>query len=166
MTENFTSECLQITVGRLAEDNIHLGVSSDYSGSQRKSQLYVNEKNLAEQLERFWKSIKTKKLIGIEARFGEIDYYDNMVDVYETPIATIRRGLKKARIGHSTHGCIPKDWSFDLNCRLNDTTTSTPILEVVKKALGYRFTDKHEKEFRIVLKLFLQKKTKNIYFEI
>ena len=70
----------------------------------------------------------------------------------------IERGLKKARIDEREHGSIPKDWSFNLNAMFTDTTTVTPILEVVKSALGSLFTTKMEKEFKKVLKPVLQKK--------
>ena len=166
MKNYFTSECISISLGRMNETDICLSISSDYSGSERKQQLYVNEKRLAEQVERFWKSIKTKKLVLMQVSFGEQDYYDNEVDVYETPVVTIKRGLKKARMGAQTHGCIPKEWSFDFSCRFKDTSTSTPILEVVKSALGSFFTEKHEKELKKALKPFLQKKAKYANYDI
>jgi hypothetical protein len=166
MKNNFTTQCLNINLARVDDNEINLGISSDFSGSERKSRLYVNEKRIAEQIERFWKSIKTKKLIILSVSFGECDYYDNMTDVYETPVVSIKRGLKKARIGSQSHGCIPKEWSFDMSCRFKDTTTSTPILEVVKQALGSKFTEKHEKELKKALKLFLQKKVRYANWEL
>jgi len=166
MKNNFTKECLHIDLARVSDNEINLGISSDFSGSQRKSPLYVNEKRIAEQVERFWKSIKTKKLVILSVGFGECDYYDNMTDVYETPVVSIKRGLKKARIGEQSHGAIPKEWSFDMSCRFKDTTTSTPILEVVKQALGSFFTEKHEKELKKALKPFLQKKVRYANWEL
>lgn len=166
MKNNFTKECLNIHLSRNNDDTITMGISSDFSGSERKQRLYVNEKRLAEQVERFWKSIKTKKLISLQVSFDEMDYYDNEVDVYTTPVIGIKRGLKKARISEQTHGCIPKEWEFILHCRFNDTTTSTPILEVVKSALGSFFTEKHEKELKKSLKPFLQKKSRYASCEI
>jgi len=167
MRHNFTKECLSINFARVGDNEINMGISSDFSASNRKSQLYVNEKRLAEQVETFWKSIKTKKLVILSVSFGEQDYYDNMIDVYETPVVSIKRGLKKARVGSQSHGAIPKDWSFDMSCKFKDTSTITPILEVVKTALGSYFTEKDEKEFRKLLKPFLQKKVRyeNYYFE-
>jgi hypothetical protein len=156
----FTQNELSVHVNRLTqEDKIRICISSDYSGSDRKSQLYVNDKRLAEEVETFWKSIKTKKLLSMSVSFGEIDWYDNMTDIYETPIVRIERGLKKAKIGAQEHGSIPKEWSVDMYCTFADTTTNTPILEVVKSALGSYFDAKAEKEFIKALKPLLQKKS-------
>lgn len=166
MKNNFTTECLNINLSRNNDDTITMGINSDFSGSERKQKLYVNEKRLAEQVERFWKSIKTKKLISMQISFDEMDYYDNEVDVYTTPVVSIKRGLKKARIGGKTHGSIPKEWEFNLHCRFNDTSTSTPILEVIKSALGSYFTEATEKELKKSLKPFLQKKARYANWEI
>jgi len=166
MKSNFSQNYLSIHLGRAGVDEITLGISSDYSGSQRKSQLYVNEKSLAVDVERFWKSIKTKKLIILSVGFGEEDYYSNETDMYDTPVVSMRRGLKKARIGANSHGCIPKEWSFDMSCRFKDTTTITPILEVVKQALGSYLSEKDEKAFRKAVKPFLQKKDRYVNFSL
>ena len=155
----FTQESLSVHVNRLSTDNkISVSISSDYSGSERKSQLYVNDKRLAEEVETFWKSIKTKKLLSMSVSFDEQDCYDSMTNIYETPIIRIERGLKKAKIGSQDHGSIPKEWGVDLYCTFADTTTNTPILEVVKSALGSYFDAKAEKEFIKALKPLLQKK--------
>lgn len=159
MRNYFVRDYLSISVERLSTDNqLRLSISSDFTGSSRKSQLYLNEKRLAGDVESLWKSIKTKKLLKLSVGFGEIDYYDNMTDMYEVPYATIERGLKKARIGFSSHGSIPKDWSCDLVMRFADTSANTPIMEAVKATLGSMFTPKLEKEFVKKLKLVLQKK--------
>ncbi len=162
MRNLFTTEDLSINVARRQENKIALTISSDYSGSDRKSQLYVNEERLATMLESFWKGIKTKKLLLANVSFSEIDWYDDMCDVYETPSITIKRGLKKAKISHDDHGSIPKDWSVELFCVFADTTTNTPILEVVKSALGGLFNAEYEKKFVKQLKPFLQKKENHI----
>lgn len=158
MRNVFTSECLELSVNRLTDGTIRLNIGSDYSGSSRKSQLYVNEERLAKAVEDFWKGIKTKKLQKLHLSFSEIDWYDDEVDVYETPSFNIQRGLKRVKVGHRTHGSVPKDWGVDLVCIFADTTTNTPILEVVKSALGHRFTSDLEKKFVKELKPFLQKK--------
>ena len=162
MKNLFTSECLSIQVARRQENKITLTISSDYSGSDRKSQLYVNGERLATTLESFWKGIKTKKLFLVNVSFSEIDWYDDMCDVYETPSITIKRGLKKAKVGYQEHGSIPKDWSVELICIFADTTTNTPILEVVKSALGGFFDAEFEKKFIKELRPFLQKKVNHI----
>ena len=138
-----------------------LTIMSDYTGSQRKSQLWVNDKALAKEVEDFWKSIKTKKLVYTSASFDEIDWYDNMTDIYETPIAYIQRGLKKARLKYRSHGSIPKEWSFGLRCAFNATNAIGPIMEVVKTALSYKLTPSMEKEMTKAFRPFLQKKVRS-----
>ena len=157
MQNNFVSDYVEISVGRTTDGGIHLEISSDYSGSDRKSQLYVNEKALALEVEKFWKSIKTKKLQSLNVSFGDIDWYDNDCNIYHTPIVTIKRGLKRARVSENSHGSIPKEWSFDFLANFNDTTTITPILEVVKATLGSWVDEKFVKDFRKAMKPFLRK---------
>ena len=92
--------------------------------------------------------------------FDEIDYYDSMTDVYSTPRISIKRGLRKAVISEREHGNIPKDWEFNFRARISDTSTSTPIMEVIKNTLGSYFTPELEKKFKKGLKPVLQKKAK------
>ena len=158
MRNLFTEEELSINVARRQENKIALTISSDYSGSDRKSQLYVNGERLATTLESFWKGIKTKKLLLANVSFSEIDWYDDMCDVYETPSITIKRGLKKAKVSHQEHGSIPKDWSVGAYFKFADTTTNTPLLEVIERALGSYFDADAKKKFIKELKPFLQKK--------
>lgn len=161
MKNNFVSDYLSVNVSRMSNDEkIQVEISSDYSGSDHKSQLYVNEKSIATELERFWKSIKTKKLLFLNVSFGEIDHYDDECNIYYTPSVTIKRGLKKARISENTHGSIPKDWSYDFVAVFADTSTSTPIMEVVKAALGSKLTPNMEKELKKALKPLLRKEKK------
>ena len=158
MRSLFTNECLQIGTSRLSDGTIKLEINSDYSGSSRKSQLYVNEERIAKRIEDFWKSIKTKKLLKLHVSFDEIDWYDDEVGVYEIPTFNIQRGLKKVKVGHERHGSVPKDWGVTLICVFADTTTNTPILEVVKSAVGNFLTSDLEKQYIKELKPFLQKK--------
>jgi hypothetical protein len=168
MKRNFTSRTLSVNVSRGNTDNqLVLSIDSDYSNSQHKGRIHVDGKRLAETVERFWKSIKTKKLLRIGVGFDHIDWYISEVDIYTTPNVYIERGLKKARITAREHGSLPKDWSFNFLAKFADTTTVTPVLEVVKAALGSLFTPKMEKEFKKVMKPVLQKKTNycNVYGE-
>lgn len=161
MKSSFTKECLSISLSRNSDNDIKMYVSSDYAYSNRKDRLFVNEKSLCEKIERFWKSISTKKLMRMSVSFGEIDYYDDMTDMYETPVVTIQRGLKKAKISENSHGCIPKEWSIDVTFTIKDTTTKTPIIEILTTLLGtYIFNSEIEKKFTKDIKPFLQKKTK------
>jgi hypothetical protein len=124
----------------------------------------VNEKNIAETVEKTWKSIKTKKMLSLNTWFGEIDWYDNMTDIYETPMVNIKRGLKRAKIAHKEHGSIPKDWSFNVGIVFSDTTTNTPVLEVLNKVLYSLFTKEIEKEFVKAIKPFLRKEKSNVSY--
>ena len=146
-------------------DQISMEITSDYSRSDRKAQLYVNEKSLAQDVERFWRSIKTKKLVGMSVSFRKIDLCDSDTDMYDTPRIIIKRGLKRARIAEDSHGNIPKDWSFDMSFLFNDTSTIGPILEVIKAALGSKLSEKAEKQLRKDLRPLLQKKAKYANFE-
>lgn len=163
---NFISNGLSIRVARDRNTNdLNIGISSEYSGTEHKGQLYVQAKILARQVEDLWKSIKTKKLLSMRVCFDEIDWYDDMTDVYETPAVSIKRGLRKAVISSHEHGSIPKDWEFDFYAKVSDTTTSTPIMEVVKKTLGSYFTPELEKKFKKELKSVLQKKKEHCSVE-
>jgi len=165
MKNNFTSNCLSVYLNRRST-GISISISSDYSGSCRKSPLHVNEKRLAEEIEHYWKSIKTKKMLSMSVGFGEIDWYDNLTNIYTTPFVTIERGLRKAKIREHDHGSIPKEWSFEFNAFISDTTTINPILEIVKGAIGSYLTPELEKSFVKQTRLLLQKKTSHVSFEI
>ena len=162
----FTKESLSVSVSRMQENKIRLSIYSDYSGSSRKSPLYVNEERLAKYVEDFWKSIKTKKLQSMSVSFDMIDWYDDMTDMYETPIIRIQRGLKRAKVSHNDHGSIPKDWGVDFVCVFSDTTTNTPILEVIKSAVGSHMNSEEEKALIKALKPFLQKKVARASWEV
>jgi hypothetical protein len=116
MRNLFTNECLTISTSRLSDGTIKLEINSDFKGSSRKSELYVNEERLAKEVEDFWKATKTKKLQKLRVCFDEIDWYDDEVDVYQTPIVTIERGLKRAKVSHRNHGSVPKDWGVVMTC--------------------------------------------------
>jgi hypothetical protein len=159
MKQYFISNGLSIRVYRERSTNeLTLGINSEFSGTEHKGTIRPNKEKLAEALEKLWKSIKTKKLQSIHVGFDEVDYYDDMTDVYETPTASIKRGLKKAKIGYNEHGSIPKDWEFNFSARFSDTSTSTPIMETVKQTIGSFFTPELEMKFKKQLTPVLQKK--------
>jgi len=155
----FTNECLSISLERNKDGNLSLHICSDF-GNQRfhKSQLNVCEKRLATEVEKTWKDIKTKKLQTLFVGFGEIDYYDNMTDRYETPTAYIKRGKKRAEIGSREHGSIPKDWNVNLHANILNTTTIGPVLEVVKNGIGISLYKPIEKLLIKSFRPVLQKK--------
>jgi hypothetical protein len=124
----------------------------------RKSTLYVNEKRLAEDMEKFWDSIKRKcsKLLSIGTYFDQIDHYDNEVDVYETPTIRLERGKRKAEIGEQTWGAIPKDWEQIVRGTFGESKVIGQYLKFIEEVVGYStyqtFKAKGlEKELRKVL---------------
>jgi hypothetical protein len=161
----FSNDCLEITLERNRDNKLALHISSDYGDSRyHKQQLHACEKRLAEELEKTWKAIKTKKLQTLVVGFGEIDHYDDMTDIYETPTAYIKRGKRKAQIGSREHGSIPKDWSVNLHANLLDTTTIGPVLEVVKNAIGFTMYKPIEKLLIKSFRPVLQKKKTYVNF--
>jgi hypothetical protein len=159
MYKYFTNNCLSIILERDHDNNLRLHISSDYAnGNYHKQKLYIDEKRFAISLEDLWKSIKTKKLQSIRAGFGEIDYYDNMTDIYTTPVVSMMRGKRKAEIEYCNHGSIPKDWSMNLSAVILNTTTINPILEVIETAIGLFRFEAIKKELVKMLRPVLQKK--------
>lgn len=104
----------------------------------RKSTLHVNEKRVAEEIENFWDKAKRKcsKLLSVHSYFSQIDYYDNEVDVYETPIFKLERGKRKAEIGHQTHGEIPKDWEQNLIGVFGETKVMGQYCKFIEEVVG------------------------------
>ncbi|HUT86356.1 MAG TPA: hypothetical protein VMW66_05950 [Elusimicrobiales bacterium] len=124
----------------------------------RKSTLHINEKRLADDVEKFWDSIKRKcsKLLSIITCFDQIDYYDNEVDVYSTPIVRLERGKRKAIIGEQTWGAIPKDWEQTIRGTFGESKVIGQYLKFIEEIVGYStyqtFKAKGlEKELRKVL---------------
>jgi hypothetical protein len=165
MYNYFTKDCLSINLERDKDNNLHLYISSDYgNGRYHKQQLYACEKRLASALEDLWKSVKSKKLQSVHVGFGECDHYDNMTDMYDTPTAYMRRGKRRAEIGSREHDSIPKDWEVHLTARILNTTTISPILEVIKNAIGFNLYKPMEKLIIKNLRPVLQKKKNYIHF--
>lgn len=146
MESLFQRETISFNLHR-RENLIYLSISADYSHSERKSRLYVNGKRLAEQLESTWKRITTTKFKSIRLSFYEIDWYDDMTDIYNTPIVSIEKGLRKAKIDSTEHGSIPKEWGIEANCVFENLQTKKPILDTIKEILGSKFTAEMEKDF-------------------
>lgn len=108
--------------------------------------------------------MKSKKLQSARAGFGEIDHYDDMTDIYDTPVVSMKRGKRKAEIDYCDHGSIPKDWSINFSARILNTTTINPVLEVVKAVLGYTKFKAMEKELVKALRPVLQKKKQYVNY--
>jgi hypothetical protein len=165
MTNVFSKDTLSVSFERLKDNRIRLNIDSDFLFSSRKSRLYVNEENLAAEIETLWKSIKTKKLESTVISFEEIDWYDDTMNTYKTPVVRMQRNLKKAHISHQERDSIPKDWGVSLRFVLTDTSTNTPLLEVIKKAIGTHLNADKEEELVKKLKPFLQKKVERAMIE-
>jgi hypothetical protein len=160
MNHLFVEDYLSIHVQRTLNDELVISVSSDYSQSERKSSLYVNPDYVSKLVETAWKSIKTKKLKRIQLYFSEIDWYDDMTNIYYTPVVTMRRGARKCNVSSKDHGSIPKDWQVNVRALMADTKTTTPITEVLKVVLGKMFTPNVEKDFISKLRPVLRKESR------
>jgi hypothetical protein len=160
----FTKNCLQINLSRNEDNTISIEISSDFANSQKKSQLYVNEDNIRFQVEQFWKSIRTKKLLFLQMYFSEIDSYNSSDIVYKTPTFSIARGLKKVVLERKAHNNIPKDWSIVVKIHFADTLTYLPIFEVLEKMLVHKFTTNAKVEVVKKLKSFLRKEIKEVNY--
>lgn len=166
MRNLFTKECFNIQVVPSSNsESILLSIDSDYSGSSRKSQLYVNEERIQQEVESFWKSTKTKKLTDMSVSFSEIDWYDDEVDVYETPIVRMKRGDRKSKVSHKSHGSVPKDWSVVVVFKF-DKTTKKPILDTIKPIIDKFLNVKEMKEFEKNLTKVLQGKQRSYQFSL
>ncbi len=134
----FSKRGLRIGVLLSETNTILLTIDSDYSNSPRKSLLYINPDRLAEKVKDFYRALKTKttKLKSVETYFHEIDWYDNMTDIYKTPAVSMSKGQKIPRINYRTHGCIPKDWGVVLIVEFEPLKQKKPITEATKLAIG------------------------------
>lgn len=164
MEKNF-KKGLSIGIDRKEDNKIQINISSEYSRSSHKAPLYVSKK-FEDEVLTLWKSIATKKLLSLDVSFSEIDYYDNMTDMYEVPCFHIERGLKKAVTEQNTYGSIPKDWSIDLVATLDDTKTISPIMDVIKETLGSLLSEKNEERLITIIRPLIQGNIKNISFDL
>ena len=137
-----------ILVRRTSPNDIRIEIEGDFVGSSRKSRLFVNESLVSKNIDALWKSIKTTKKLGLYVQFDHIDLYDNC-DSYNVPNFTIGKMFKsrKTKINYSSTNSIPKDWSVIYGFEIQNTKTKTPIIEIVKKVLGSKFTKDIEKQF-------------------
>jgi len=165
MEKNFKKDGLSIGINRQDDNKIQINISSEYTRSSHKAQLYVSKK-FEEEVLTLWKSISTKKLLSLDVSFSEIDYYDNMTDMYEVPSFHIERGLRKAIIEQNTHGSIPKDWTIGLIATMDDVKTIAPILDVFKETLGSLLNSKNEEKLIAAVRPLIQGNVKNVNFEL
>ena len=93
------------------------------------------------------------KFDGLSLSYNEIDYYDNIVDVYETPYIFFNKGKgkRKPTVSSTEHGCIPKDWSEISNLKLENPKTIKPI-EIFLSNFNITLTRKQVMEVRKAMK--------------
>ena len=168
MRNYFDKETLMVNVSK-SENNVHVRISSDYAQSNHKGRLYVNPTNLERDVKVIWDIAKgsTTKINGLSAYFGEIDYYDNMTDVYYTPTVRFTKGKRVSQMGEREHGSIPKDWEFVLSATFSPLKSSTPIIQFVTEAIG-RFMSKEDiaRLTKDVKSCLSNKKSNDVYFEL
>jgi hypothetical protein len=162
----FTKNNLHFSLSRNNDNSLLLAISSEFSGSQRKSQLHLIEVKFSFIMERFWKDIRSNKIRKAHLSFSEIDHYDDMTDIFEVPNFSMERGLRNVRIGSDRFGSIPKEWAANLNVVISDTKTIGPILETVELAARRLLT---EDQIKAIIKAFrpvLQRKKNSGSFQI
>jgi len=150
-------------------DGITVNISSDFgNGQNHKCQLYVNEKSLSSEIENCWKSVKdiSNKIVGVFVYFNEIDYYDNMTNIYNTPVISIQKGQRIIHIDKKEHGSIPKDWEITLLAKFEKVQRITPIISLIEKVLGPYFTTQMSKDFEKESRSVLQGKTNEVIFNL
>lgn len=116
---------------------INIFINSDYDGAH-KSRLFINEEQLAKNVKNVWPDIKKAcpKVISMSVSFNEIDHYDDITDIYYTPVVAIKRGFTNPKVHSNEHGSIPKDWETNITIAIQDVKQATPIIKLVTAVLG------------------------------
>jgi hypothetical protein len=114
--------------------------------------LYVNKDNIVRDIKDLCKSLQIHELTKLRVSFREIDWYDDEVDVYTTPIVLYDCITDSIKHGERQHGSIPKDWSVYLILEFTDIKTAEPLLTTIKYILGGLFTADVEKDLLDKLK--------------
>ena len=158
-----------ITISRTADRVLELSITSDYRFSLRKSKIGFNKEHITEIQNKFkdcWKSVKTKKLKSAIFYFDELDWYDDLVDVYETPVFKMIRGKKIPKVTYREHGSIPKDWGVVLRFTIEDTKKITPIMEVIDKFFRANFNKQERKSLEKKMREVVSGDADFAYFSI
>jgi hypothetical protein len=92
------------------------------------------------------KTLKLSKLTKMYLSFGEIDYYDGMVDMYETPTLLLEKGKRVAKIGSNDHSSIPKDWEANLSLTFSGIKQKAQILAAIKYLTAGKLQEKEMKK--------------------
>ncbi len=132
---------------------VKIDVSIDVENN-RKSELHISDKRAEEKFNKVLTKVKAfSKFKRLSLSYNEMDYYDNMIDVYETPYINYTKGAgkRKPTISHCEHGCIPKEWEECFSLTLDNPKTIKPI-EVFLNHFNITLTSKQLKEIRKAMK--------------
>jgi len=124
-------------IGHEDTPRIVVHIQSDYNGNAHKERLYVNGKQLVEKVKAVWPQAKkaSNKIYSLAVYFEEIDHYDDLTDVYTTPVVSIQRGYTNPKLREKEHGSIPKDWATTITMSFYDTSRATPIMKVLDQVI-------------------------------
>lgn len=122
--------------------------------NNRKSTLRISDKMAEEKYNKIISKVKSfSKFKKLSLSYHEIDYYDNIIDIYHTPYIYFEKGSGKRKpvIEHCQHGCIPKEWEETFTLLLEDPKTIKPI-EVFLSQFNIKLNSKQIKEVRKAMK--------------
>lgn len=117
-----------VNVYRDKDNIVRVAVNRDLDN--RKSALYINEKRAEEGFQKVLDAVKKASTFrSLNLYYDQIDWYDDEVDVYETPTFSFVKGTgkRKPTVSAHRHGSIPKDWEEVWTLSLNDPKTIGPI---------------------------------------
>lgn len=120
----------------------------------RKSKLHISDKNAETRFGKILTKVKSfSKFKKLSLSYNEIDYYDDLIDIYETPYINYTKGVgkRKPTIAHCEHGSIPKDWEECFILALDNPKTIKPV-EVFLKQFNISLKTKQLKEVRKAMK--------------
>lgn len=129
-------------------------IDVDVELNNRKSKLHITKKSAELTYNNVMDKVKIFSTFnGLSLCYNEIDYYDNLTDVYETPyIHFIKgKGKRKPTISSQEHGCIPKDWSETFSLLLDNPKTIKPI-EIFLSEFNISLDTKQLKDVRKAVK--------------
>jgi hypothetical protein len=150
-------------------DGINVYITSDLPNQNcHKSQLYINQKAFANEVDACWRSVKeiSNKIISLQVHFEEVDYYDNMTNMYSTPVFQIKKGQRVVHINEREHGSIPKDWEIALNAKFENCQRVAPITGLIEKVLGPYFTTAMANDFEKAIRPLLQGKVNSVNYNL
>jgi hypothetical protein len=134
-------------------------ISCSKDEDAHKSKLYIDEKRLKEECEKYGREFKYMKgFQHLHIGFGQIDYYDSC-NTYYVPSAVYKSRV--AQISNNDYNTIPKDWEKDYMLSLSEVKTMRPFNKFLE-ILGIELTKKQLNGFRKAIK---EQADHNIYFD-